>query len=175
MGRAEIVARAQQAAFGKPLVTNVLRSILVEAMLAEALAAEWTWCAADYASCDFVHRDGARLEVKQSAAKQSWHNPDSAPSKPSFDIAERTGRWEGSIWIAEPGCNAEIYVFAYHPVTSADADHREPAQWRFFVAPASLLPPGKSLSLAGVKRLSAEHGFADIASAVETIRSRASA
>lgn len=45
----EIVARVSNAAFGRPLVTNVLRGQVVEAIVASALEPEWTWCAADYA------------------------------------------------------------------------------------------------------------------------------
>lgn len=59
----EIVARAADAAFGKPLVTNVQRSMLAEIIVAEALEPDWTWCAADYASCDFRHQAGARGRV----------------------------------------------------------------------------------------------------------------
>ena len=71
-GPAEVVAKAADAAFGKPLVTNVLRAQLVEAMIALVLVPEWHWCGADYAPCDFERADDLRLEVKQSAARQSW-------------------------------------------------------------------------------------------------------
>lgn len=121
-----IKAKAADAAFGRPLVNNVLRGLLVEAIVAEALGDEWTWCAAGYASWDFENADGVRLEVKQSAARQSWAS--AQPSVCSFDIAPRKGRWESGIWIAEPGRAASIYVFAHHPLNGDDADHRDPAQ-----------------------------------------------
>ncbi len=78
------------AAVGKPLVTNVLRGLLVEAMVAIALEPVWTWVAGDYASWDFEGPRGLRLEVKQSAARQSWAD-ENVISKCSFDIAPRTG------------------------------------------------------------------------------------
>ena len=87
----EIVAHAAKAAFGHARVTNVFRAILVEAIIDKALPVEWSWCSSDYASCDFRHEDGTRLEVKQSAALQSWQT--AKPSAPIFDIAPRTGYW----------------------------------------------------------------------------------
>ncbi|MBX9643457.1 MAG: hypothetical protein K2W91_05065 [Novosphingobium sp.] len=44
----------------------------------------------------------ARLEVKQSAARQDWHDGEAKPNKGRFDIAARTGRWEGTRWIEVP-------------------------------------------------------------------------
>src|SRR5689334_16757919 len=69
MRKEEVIGRAVSKVFGKPLVTNVYRSILVEAMIAGVLPETWEWCSQDYNSHDFVHKDGARMEVKQSA---SW-------------------------------------------------------------------------------------------------------
>jgi hypothetical protein len=43
----EIVLRAVQAAYGQPVVNNVWRGQLVEAMIATALEPEWQWCGAD--------------------------------------------------------------------------------------------------------------------------------
>jgi len=98
---ASVVAAAAKAAFGKPLVTNVYRSIIVDAMVAAALGEAWKWCSADYAGWDIESPTGTRLEVKQSAARQSWLPSSAGYRPPSFDIAERTGRWrDGSTWIA---------------------------------------------------------------------------
>jgi len=119
-------------AFGKPLVTNVLRGHVVEAIVAMALEPEWVWRAGDYSSFDFERSDGKRLEVKQSAARQSWAPPAHGKINPSFDIRERSGRWEGPLFVAEPGRAAHIYVFAFQPNVSEIADHRDPAQWEFY-------------------------------------------
>ena len=153
--RLGIVALATHAAFGRPLVNNVLRAILAEAIVHAALGdgGGWEWCSADWAECDFRHSDGTRLEVKQSAALQSWHQEGAKPSRPSFDIAERTGFYRGSEWTAAPGRNADIYVFAHHPVTDATADHRDPEQWRFYAVAASALTQQKTISLTGIARL----------------------
>lgn len=61
----EVINQAVEAMFGKRLVTNVFRSMLVESMIAKVLGPAWNWCAADYASCDFERADGYPLEVKQ--------------------------------------------------------------------------------------------------------------
>lgn len=140
----DIQRRVAEAAFGRPLVTNVLRGQVVEAVVAFALEPHWTWCAHDYAGWDFERSDGVRLEVKQSAARQSWATSDT-PSPCSFDIAERKGRWEGSVWVAQPGRAAQVYIFAHHPIADATADHRDPMQWEFYAVPATKLPATQRL------------------------------
>lgn len=150
MTRDDVIAAASGAIFGKPLVTNVYRSVIVEAMIARALN-EWTWCSADYAEHDFVHADGTRLEVKQSAMKQTWVAK-GAP-RPSWDIAPRKQVWRDDRWVDAPGRNADIYVLALHAVMDDTADHREPSQWSFFVIPAYRLPASKRLGLPAAKLL----------------------
>lgn len=168
--REQVVARAAEAAFGRPLVTNILRAMLVEAMVAAALEPDWAWCSADYASWDFQHRSGVRLEVKQSAAWQSWSTETSKPSKCSFDIASRTGRWiDGATWVPEPGRNADIYLLAHHPITGSEADHRDPRQWRFYLVPAARLPTSKTISLSGVQALSTGSTYSDLAQSVAQV------
>jgi hypothetical protein len=128
--------------------------MLAEVIVAEALEPDWTWCAADYASCDFRHHGGARLEVKQSAALQTWNADSRRISKASFDIAARTGEYvDGAAWVDGVGRNADIYVFAYHPVADSTADHREPGQWQFYVVLEKALPAQKTLALSGVAAL----------------------
>ena len=79
----DIVRTCANLIFAQPLVTNVYRSVLVEAMIAKALP-DWQWCSSDYASCDFRHPDGTRLEVKQSAVWQTWSKD--RPSKISCGL-----------------------------------------------------------------------------------------
>lgn len=68
----DVIAKVTASAFGQPLVTNVLRGHVVEAMVALALEPEWRWCSGDYAAWDFERADGLRMEVRQSAYRQSW-------------------------------------------------------------------------------------------------------
>ncbi len=164
--KAEIVAKACDAAFGKPLITNVLRAQIVEAIVAIALEPEWRWCSANYAPCDFQRIDGMRLEVKQSASRQTWTT--SKPSKAIFDVAPRTGRNEPTGWVEEFGRAAQIYVFAHHDIFDDSADHCDVTQWVFYVVPTCKLPDVKQISLNTVKALASPVSIEDLAQGVET-------
>lgn len=160
----DIQKRSSQAAFGQPLINNVLRGLVVEAIVASALEPDWSWCAADYASWDFERADGLRLEVKQSAARQSW--PTAKPARASFDIAARKMRWENQCWVKEPGRAAQIYIFAHHPLFDDRVDHRDPNQWDFYVIASAALPGTKRLSLASARKLSDKVGIVGLAKTV---------
>jgi hypothetical protein len=162
----DVVARVSREAFGRPLVTNVLRGQVVEAIVAMALEPDWKWCAGDYSSWDFERADGLRLEVKQSAARQTWAAPSHGRINPSFDIKARSGRWEGATFVAEPGRAAHIYLFAYHPRADADADHRDPLQWEFFVVATSRLPATQRVGLAALQKLCDSVAFDELGAKV---------
>ena len=170
-GPAEVIAKVAHAAFGKPLVTNVLRAQVVEAMIALVLEPQWQWCSADYAPCDFQRDDGLRLEVKQSAARQSWSTD--KPSKAIFDVAARTGRNEADGWVAEFGRAAQIYVFGHLPVFDDSADHRDPRQWLFYVVPTNALPDVKQIALSTIKTLASPVSLSALAATVHAIALRA--
>lgn len=128
-----------------------------------ALEPDWQLCAGDWAAFDLRHiATGLRMQVKQSAARQSWHGDICPLSRPRFSIAEKTGRWEGVTWIAEPGRNADLLVFAWHPLTNTIADHRDPEQWLYYVVPNDALPAAKSLSLQALQRLVRPAGFSEL-------------
>jgi hypothetical protein len=166
----QIVSLAAETMFGRPLVTNVARAILVEAMVATALQPDWTWCSADYMAFDFLHPNGCRLEVKQTAAKQTW--PQKQASRPQWDVRARTGRWEGTTWLAEPGRNADIYVLAHHPIyDTGTVDHRDPAQWNFYCVATTALPSTGSIGMASLLRFNPRRtDLAGLASAVADLR-----
>lgn len=167
-GVADVVARVSDAAFGRPLVTNVLRGHVAEAIVALALEPEWRWCSANYAAWDF-EREGIRLEVKQSAMRQSWAASPTTVARPKFDVRERTGHYDETAWIDAPGRQAHLYIFCLHERSDAGADHRNPAQWTFFVVPTSLLPPVKSVGIASVRRLASGVDFRNLGSQVDLI------
>lgn len=160
---------AGQSAFGRPLVQNNLRAVIVEAMVDLALPNDWRWCSADWAAWDFEHTDGTRLEVKQSAARQTWAAPGN-PGQRRFDVAPRQGRWEGSAWIEEPGRHAHLYLFADHPIADDTADHRDPAQWVFYPVAAADLPAARTLSLSRVGLLTKPCCYAELEAALERLR-----
>ena len=166
---AAVRADVAEAMFGKPLVTNVFRSLLVEAMIAKALGPEWRWCAADFAAWDLEHESGCRLEVKQSAARQSWSQPGGGSSSPRFDIAYRKGRWDGSSWIEGRARHAHAYVFAFHPLAGEAADHRRAEQWRFYPVLTSALPGAASISLERLGQLAAACVVTDLEAQVRAL------
>ena len=130
-----IRAKAAEVAFGQSLVTNNLRGLVAETIVASILGPEWQWCSADWAGWDFERNDGLRLEVKQSASRQTWASSNGKPSKCRFDIKARQGRYEGADWHPGHGRNADLFVMAHHFVSDDAADHCAPEQWRFFVLP----------------------------------------
>jgi hypothetical protein len=157
--------RASDAAFGRPLITNVLRGLIAEAIVAEALEPDWSWCSSDYSSWDFERADGLRIEVKQSAARQSW-STGVGSSKCRFDIRARQGRWEGNEWIGGVGRNADLYIFAHHTIADEAADHRDPQQWMFYVVRADRLPQSSTLGLGTVQALASGATFLELGAVV---------
>lgn len=129
----------------------------------------WSYAGDGWSGWDFEHVSGARLEVKQSAALQTWSEPKGIRTRGVFDIAARTGYFDqgGSRWTAQPGRCADIYVFAWHGSQGPDTDHRDPSQWEFYVVPTPLLPAGqKTVVLSRIRRLAATVLIEALASAV---------
>lgn len=157
-------------AFGRPLVDNSFRGVLAEAVVRMALDSDWRWCSEAWGGWDFEHEDGTRLEVKQSAARQSWAPPPSSVRQPSFDIRARTGHWVGSEWIEGSGRKAHLYIFAYHPRTDDGADHRDPLQWTFSVVEAKELPDRKTIGFRPLAALRPFIAFDALGQAVECVR-----
>jgi hypothetical protein len=167
---ADLKFRLVSAMFDAPLVNNAFRGMFVEAMLAQVLQPEWRWCSADWASHDFDHPDGLKLEVKQSAALQSWHEPSLRPNRGRFDVKARTGRYEGARWIGERGRAAQIYIFGWHGLTDpAVADHHDPSQWQFYAVKAVDLPEQKTIALSRIQALSDPSSISEIASKIGTL------
>lgn len=135
-------------------------------MIATALT-DWEWCSGDYAAFDF-RRDHLRLEVKQSACRQTWST--SRFSRPAWDIGSRTGFWvDGDKWVPGVGRNADVYVLALHSIIDTTADHRDPSQWQYYVIAESLLPTSKSIGLRAVNRLAKPVGLQSLADEVEKV------
>ncbi len=161
--------------YDRPIMNNVDRGDYIECMIASALGAAWrlTWEDGwDWAAWDCVHvPSGARLEIKQAAARQSWDRESERPRRnPDFDIALRRGYWpkEGFRWIERPGRQADLYVFAWHGRRDEHADHRDPGQWRFFVVAERSLPAGqKSIRLSKLEKIATSCGVAELGRAVE--------
>ena len=162
--------------YNRKIMNNIHRAEYVECLVANLLGGRWTlpWTDGwDWAPWDLRHDSGTKLEVKQSAARQRWHREEDFVAKPPrFDIAPRKGYWMAKgDWVDVRGRAADIYVFAWHPETSAKlADQRDPGQWMFYVVRTEYLPPEqKSIGLAGIKERAPMVRADALASAIESL------
>lgn len=176
--------RLAERLFGQKLIQNQFRSLFVEALIApEVERCGWHYTGDGWCGWDFQHGpdiNGCRLEVKQSAARQTWAKHNNRRTSPIFDIKARTGYFveEGSRWIEEAGRPSHIYLFAWHPIHDVQiADHRDPLQWQFYLTPEKHLPRGqKTIGLSAIASLLKNNGspirisFENVAPAVEKMR-----
>jgi hypothetical protein len=171
MDAQSILRRLTSRLYGSSIIRNDVRGELVEEIVAVALEPEWRLCSTDWASCDLIHSNRKYgIQVKQSAARQTWHKENAKPARPCFSIKEKTGRWEnGETWVSERSRNADIFVFAWHPFVSIEADHRDPRQWEFFVVLEKVLPPQSSISLSRVRHMTPPVSIADLATRVNSL------
>ena len=162
--------------FDRPVMSNLARPHFVERLLVRALGDGWYHVGADWSGWDLEHPSRARIEVKQSAKRQSWGNRPSRigrPTKPIFDIKERTGYFAdgGTRWVKTPGRPADLYVFAWHDGYDPEAsvDHRNREQWTFYLLSECDLPSGrKTVGLSTLVALGATPSrYADVGGAVK--------
>ncbi len=172
--------------YAGPLIDNSERGKYIEAMVAEILNSDWelTWRMAGHSAWsmwDIENRiTGKKIEVKQSAACQTWPQGNkgllSNNASPRFDIKEVSGYWGGdsggeSVWINLPKSQrlADLYVFAWHRISDrAKANHCDPAQWEFYVVQVEKLPKGqKTIGLNPLRELAVYADFKNLNSIVE--------
>ena len=160
----DVAQRLAQRLFDRPLIQNSFRGAFVEELIAPYMSkGGWRHCGDDWGSWDFEHPSGSRLELKQSAAVQSWSNDDAKiETSPSFNISAKSGYWAGKDWFDAPGRHANIYLFAWHGERSLkSADHRTIDQWEFFALNAGDLPRQRSIKLGALRALGAVSTSAD--------------
>ena len=155
------------AGLDRPVIQNAVRSMYVEYQVAVLLGEEWQLVGTDWGGWDFQSRSGHRLELKQAAAKQSWAQ--TMPSKGVFDIASRTGHYEGATWIGGAGRFADVYVFAWHGGWDDSTDQRDETQWQYFVVPTLDLPIQRTISLSRLRRLIGPTTAASLSAAVAEV------
>jgi len=155
------------ALYDRPVIQNNLRRLYVEFLVGELLGRDRKTVGSDWMSWDLEGSNGERVEVKQSAAKQTWPRKGNKASTPGFNIAPKAGYWStASDWVEEPGRPAELYIFCWHPVAGDHADHREAEQWRFFVVPSNDLPDQQSIGLGPLRKRVPDVGASELPSAV---------
>lgn len=141
------IDRLVQRLYGQPIIRNVLRGELVEQFVLDALGSGWQ-PAGDYEAWDVESEDGKyRIQVKQSAARQSWAEVDCKPSNARFSIKISRSWTEEDGWNQPAKRHANYYILAWHPLVGIDADHRDATQWEFCILPSSALPDQASISL----------------------------
>lgn len=175
-----IVEQLVKRVYGRPLIENVYRGDYMEYMVALALGETWR-LTPPWVSWDLEHGlSGTRVEVKQSAARQTWTEPPVAkehPRRPRFDITPQKGYYLNgdADWVSTPlQRQADIYVFAWHPERDEQlADHRCPEQWQFFVVSERRLPRRqKSIGLRPLRRLTDPRGYGELREAVGSVAGR---
>jgi hypothetical protein len=174
--RDDIRAAVERRLFGENLVQSNFRGEVVESIISKALGPSWIHCSEGWGGWDFekTMESGAlvRLQVKQSAARQSWQT--TRKPTPSFRIAEVSGYYkENGEWRSDNGRHAEIFVFGWHGDTSELADHFDAKQWIFYVVAESQLKKDKrkNIPLSDVQTLATSTEFAGLKHKVEKLAS----
>ena len=173
-----VVNRLLNRLYNQPLIDNVDRGVYLEYLVELALKElDPAWeCMPGWSLWDLEHKDsGARIEVKQSAKRQTWSvGPKAASSAPRFSIAPTKSYWDSAteVWIeTKPQRWADLYVFAYHPEYDRGiADHRRPEQWEFYLVPERDLPrEQESIGLNPVKNTAILCSFATLAGEITRV------
>ena len=164
--RERVEGRLSERLWGQPIINNVARGLHVECMVELALQDhDPGWRLTDaWAGWDLEHGETlARVEVKQSAALQTWK---AAKPSPTFGIPPRKWWWDNARSVSvetRPQRLADVYVFAWHPESDGNrADHREPEQWDFYVVAERDLsqePLTASISMGPLRRLTSPCGY----------------
>lgn len=155
---------------GSDLLSNAMRGVLAEFLVAKALGAanapRLEWDAAD------VTYKGRPVEVKSAAYLQSW--PQKRPSTIQFDVAcKRSWHALTNTYDAEASRSADVYVFCLFEEQDRErANVLDVGQWRFWVAPTDeldrVLGDQKTVRLSRVEELLAETDYAGLRAAVVT-------
>ncbi|HEV3455561.1 MAG TPA: hypothetical protein VHG32_03335 [Thermoanaerobaculia bacterium] len=124
---------------GSDLLSNSMRGVLAEYVVARALRANPDGVRTEWASYDLTTEGGTKVEVKSAGYLQSWHQE--RLSRISFVVAKRRP-WDASTNRTGemPGRQADVYVFALlaHQ-DKATVDPMDVGQWTFYVLPTSVL------------------------------------
>lgn len=163
-----------QRQYDTPIMNNTHRGAYVELLVLDTLGEGWKTHGDPWLAWDIEHADGTKVEVKQSAACQSWHDGtqrsiDAARRQARFNIAKGALAWTPEAgWFKPSDRLSDIYVFAWHPEPDLGlADHRKHDEWHFYVVRSDHLPEGqKSIGLSGIAKLAEPVDIDGLATAV---------
>lgn len=173
MTAAEVRDAAHTRHYAPKILGNAERGDIAEEIVAGILDPGWQYCGGAWAGWDFQHSDGTRIELKQSAARQTY-TPKKA-SKPIFSIKKKAGYWkDGTVWKRAPIRTrfAHIYIFAWHGcVSDATCDQADPAQWQFYMVPTTQLPcKSTTVKLDTIQKMVRVYNADELPAAVEAAR-----
>lgn len=121
------------------LLSNSMRGVLAEYLVARALRANPEGVREEWASYDLAFEGGIKVEVKSAGYLQSWHQKQL--SRISFVVQKRRPWASATNELgAVAARNADVYVFAllaHQDKTTVDP--MDVSQWSFFVLPTSTL------------------------------------
>ena len=156
--------------FDSALIQNNLRGLYMEHVVAEILGKDWSVVGQDWASWDLEHRDGTRIEVKQSAARQTWSAEQSPLHTARFSIRKPQLTYAGNVSTDCTDRPSKIFIFAWNGTADETADHRDKRQWQFFVLSREDLPDQKSIGLSGLQQRTEPVAADRLGVAVEALR-----
>lgn len=145
-----IVKRLQRDLFGDRLIQINLRGIFVEYMVAEALGhnrrvVSQAWNVWDLEigdpKCDFPDR--IRIQVKNTAATQIWHEPTGKLTDCQWSLKMRNRpdsfvRDNPNVPCEGYGFLCDVFILCHHPIRDWKlSDHRDLSQWDFYVVPVA--------------------------------------
>ena len=158
--------------FASDLVSNALRGVLAEFLVARAVGCDDAECRLEWDACDLRTTSGIKIEVKASGYVQSWAQRQA--SVPSFSIGLKRG-WDAATnaYATDIGRAADVYVFALHAHPDRTSiDPLDVAQWQFLVLRTAVLneccPTQKRIGLGALRALGPrEVSFQGLKAAVE--------
>lgn len=156
----EIAVAAGRAAFGSRLLPNGLRGLVAETIVAAALDPGWRRLPPETGPWSFA-QGARRIALRQAAALLPGEAEPRREHAIGFDTRISLRASESTDRAA---C---MIVFAFHGEGDPDfADHRNPLQWRFFLAPLVSLPSKWRITLPAVRRHCPELRFGELGAAL---------
>ncbi len=156
--------------YASDLLTNSLRGVLAEFIVAKALGLEDS-PRLEWDAYDLRDSSGLKIEVKSAAYLQTWQQK--RPSRIIFSIAPTLG-WDAQTneYYSEPQRLADVYAFCLF--SNKNKESANPLcldQWNFYVLSTAILdevmPTQKTLTLSSLEQLQpAQVDFDGLAAAI---------
>ncbi len=143
-----IKKRFLKEAFSDRLMDNTMRGFWCEFMLAEALGSTckpvglgWHPWDLQIGDDEEAYPKRLRIQAKNSARLQPWNRATGKITQSQYSLTWRQrpyyfDRDFPNVPCETEGFMCEVYILCHHPITDLSiADHRDPAQWQFYLLP----------------------------------------